>query len=131
MYAVIADKAIHYLGSNSDRASLEAAALEGKVVQVDSIEDLAQQLLTSQIADNIESFVEGLSAAAQKVLERLDKSGLNAQNAEQLGATVRDKADRAVAEVRSLGLKSMKTVGDSFVAIGDLLHKASQSDDKE
>ena len=66
-----------------------------------------------------------------ELLRKLEALGITAENADKLTKQVREHSDKAIAEVRSLGIRGMKAVGDGFIAFGDLLRKAAKDDDDE
>ena len=98
--------------------------LDGTVVSALNLTELATALSDKQIETKVTEFAEGLSDAAQKVLDKL-----NVEDAEELGKKLREQGDKAVAEVRSLGIKGMRVVGDGFINLGELLKKADKPDD--
>ncbi|CAE7860294.1 unnamed protein product [Symbiodinium microadriaticum] len=129
--AVIQDGSTLYIGED------EAAALEtfrskpgSKMVNVATLKELEAELEGSKVeACSVEDCEECASERLQKVLEKLDEAGFNAENAEELRQKLVDGGDKLVTEVRSLGIRGMKVVGDGLSALGDFLRKAS--DDEE
>lgn len=53
------------------------------------------------------------------------------ENAEKFVEQIQTQGEKAVAEVRSLGIRGMRAVGEGFVALGDLLRKASPEDEQK
>jgi hypothetical protein len=126
MYAVFQDGVVFYVGSDAVVAAqiLQSQGSAASMVTVDSLEELADLTSTK---DNP---FDGLSQAAARLLQILDDSGLNAETMEKTTEKLRSQGEKAVAQVRSLGIQGMKTVGDGFVALGDLLRKASETPEK-
>jgi hypothetical protein len=93
------------------------------LVEVSSLEDLAKAIMMQK-----EETPEELLA---DLLKKMEELGLTAENAEKFTKQVRDQSEKAVAEVRSLGIRGMQAVGDGFIAFGDLLRKAAKDDDDE
>lgn len=69
-------------------------------------------------------FTASASETLKKAVNQLNELGVN----EKLVDNVVTKANSLVGEVRSLGIKGMKTVGESFIDIGNLLKSV---DDKK
>ena len=146
MYAVITDGAIHYLGNDVIVAGEVLEQVEGKsrrtLVSVSTLEELASIYSNAQadlkgdpkipdIDEDIADITEGLSEAAQRVIDYLNEAGLNAENAERISESVVMNSKATIAEVRSLGIKGMKTVGDRFLALGELIRKAAEDEAHE
>lgn len=70
-----------------------------------------------------EDEASGLSQAAQKLLDNLKKAGFTSENIERLARGFEEEGSKLTAEVKSLGIKGMRTVGDKFVALGELLRQ--------
>ena len=96
MYAVISQGAVVYLGNDS----LKAARVLGE------FGDETRMVVVETL--------EGLVQSLESGVEKLKK------------ADVEELSDELVAQVQTLGIKSMKVVGDRFVALGDLLRKAAK-----
>ena len=134
MYAILADGAIWYLGDDRDKATEILDSKEGKGYQrvVASLDELAAALQHNR-GEDPQTFSESLSEACAEILGKLDELGINKGAAEEFGQRVQDNTVKITAEVRALGIKGMNVVGDNFVALGDLLKKASEgkaSDDE-
>ncbi len=127
MYATIAKLdggvAVIYIGKNQKTADDLAEQTDGDVVVVETLEELSSALTEREIAAKISDFAEGLSDAAKKVLDKL-----KIDDPEELGRKLREQGEKTVAEVRSLGIKGMKVVGDGFINLGQLLKKDDQDD---
>ena len=104
-----------------DRKDLSSAG-RYSLVEVSSLEDLAKAIMMQK-----EETPEELLA---DLLKKMEELGLTAENAEKFTKQVRDQSEKAVAEVRSLGIRGMQAVGDGFIAFGDLLRKAAKDDDE-
>lgn len=125
MYAVIVNKNIVYLGSDKQRALgfyTEAAAIEKCFAEVNSLEELEVMLQPMVQA-------ESLSEAASRVLDALHDAGFNKEDLRDMTRRIKANGEKAVAEVRSLGIKGMKAVGEGFIALGDLLRKAGEDEE--
>jgi len=106
----------------SDRKNLSSNGVY-KVVEISNLNDLAKHIMPQSSAPKSEP--EDVLA---DVLNKLDGLGLNAENVERFTQQVQEQGEKAVAEVRSLGIRGMQVVGDGFVALGDLLKKAADKD---
>lgn len=132
MYAVIADKAIHYLGTNNEEAVRVLGSKTGaSMVNVATLTELAS-LFSAHVA-NVDSQPQEspFSKATERVLEILEDIGVNEHSVDEVVQILKQRGQSAATEVRSLGIKSMKTVGEGFVALGDLLRKQAESESDE
>ncbi len=134
MYAVIADRAIHYLGTNNEEAVRVLWSKKGaSMVNVATLTELAS-LFSAHVA-NVDyppdTEENPFSKATERVLEILEDIGVNERSVDEVVQILKQRGQSAAAEVRSLGIKSMKTVGEGFVALGDLLRKQAESDESE
>ena len=126
MYAILADGGVQYLGGDRDRATeILDEKDNGKQVVVASLDELATALRHHR-GEDPPTFTESLSDAFTEVVTKLDELGINKGAAEEFGQRVNDNANEIVAEVRALGIKGMEVAGKNFVALGDLLKKASE-----
>ena len=131
MHAVIVDGAVIYLGNDGNKAvEILTSKQEQKasLFSVSTLSELASVLRLSQAKQNVE---ESASQAIERLFDTLDEAGINEKSVEEVVAVLKQKGDAAVAEVRHLGIKGMKTMGDSFIALGDLLKQASQKQPEE
>jgi len=128
MFAVIIDKAIVYLGPDNQKAvelfNSKKAEEEASLINVSTLDELAFALQEMQSRNEF-------SDAIDKVFQMLDEAGINEKTVEEVTAVLKDKGDAAITEVKHLGIKGMAAVGEGFVAIGDLLKKASQPETPE
>ena len=130
MYAVISEGMVVYLGNDSLKAArvLGEFGDETRMVVVETLEGLVQSLesgVEKLKRDDVEEMSDELSDAAQRLFEMLDKADVTVGKiADGLG----EQSDKLVAQVQTLGIKSMKVVGDRFIALGDLLRKAAKDD---
>lgn len=130
MYAVFNKQAIRFLGSDINQANKILKLKVGSTMAVvGSLTELAT-LLDTHLTGH-ESNAQGFSQAAERVFKMLDDAGINQANVEDVLAALRERGDKVIADVSSLGIKSMATVGDGFLALGDLLKKASKEKDDE
>lgn len=128
MYAVLTDNTVLYLGECRTKAvEVLDQNPKAEMKKVDSLDDLKDVINPAKTEEDI------LSDAIVGLFDKLEELGFTAENAESLTAKLQLHADKAVAEVRSLGIRGMKAVGDGFIALGDLLRKAEkqQHDDDE
>lgn len=102
-------------------ASRHLLSSNGKydVVEVSSMEELAERICPTP------KKVEESDVLAE-IIKRIDDLGLTPENIEKFTKKVNDESEKALAEVRSLGIQGMQVVGDGFVALGDLLRKAAK-----
>jgi hypothetical protein len=108
LYAVFFDAKILYFGPNQQEAFEVFQNNKGSTLkQVDSIDEI-KELKCDNLSKNLD-----------EILEKLKK--INFEN-----STIDEIINsEKIAEVKYLGIKSMKTVGEGFVALGDLINKAS------
>jgi DNA-directed RNA polymerase specialized sigma54-like protein len=92
------------------------------VHEVNSLTELEKFIMPQVEAEKSEDILEEL-------LKKLDNFGFTAESAEKLTQQVQEKGEKAIAEVRSLGIRGMKAVGDGFVVFGDLLKAAADKDE--
>jgi hypothetical protein len=134
MYAIFDKQAIRFLGSDIDRANeILKSKVGSTMANVGSLTELATLFdahLTGHESD-AQSDAQGFSQAAERVFQMLDDAGINQEKMEDVLAALKERGDKVVADVSSLGIKSMATVGDGFLALGDLLKKASEERDDE
>ena len=112
MYAVHNESAVFYYGDDKEAAmsALEKNPCASMTAKA-SPEWLAEKFNPSVAAQAAEDPLDS-------VLNTLEELGLNAQdNAEKFAQQLQDQSERAIAEVRSLGIKGMKAIGDSFIAL--------------
>lgn len=117
MHATVLNGTVVYLGPCED-AAREAATVGAFTVQVNTLEELVE-VLNPKPKPLIDELSKASSDAFNKVVEELDKLGVN----KELADKVRQDGEKLVAEVRSLGARGIKAVGEGFVALGDLLKK--------
>lgn len=125
MYAVLANKTICYLGSDKIYATEILESKNGaSLVSVTTLTELASFYSTHFDSNMPDTNV--FSQAVERVLEALDEAGVDENSVEDVVEVLKQKGQTAVTEVHHLGIKGMKTVGEGFVALGDLLKKASE-----
>jgi hypothetical protein len=130
MYAVFTNGGLSYLGECQDQALSTFNSKPGstlhQVSDLDELHELVEEHNLSACAEDPGvDFQQNVSEAFQTVVNKLDEWGINKALAEK----VRDGGEKLVGEARSLGIQGMKTVGEGFVALGELLRKASKDDD--
>jgi hypothetical protein len=127
MYAVVLEKTLLYLGEDQSLA-LETFRSNPKssihnIESIDKLKDIG--VIESPEADQ---FIEQeFSDAIQRILNKLEEFGLSSDLPEKIQAN----SEKVIAEVRHIGIKGMKTVGEGFIALGDLLNKIAKEEDKE
>ena len=142
MYAVFSDGSIVYLGDNRTDALQTLESKDGATLsQVNTLASLSgafaayktQSTSKEEPSSEVDPDdpLEDASAAMEKILEKLDAAGFNAENTEEFYNGLREKAVDAVAEVKGLGIKSMSVVGEGFIAFGDLLKATEKEEENE
>jgi hypothetical protein len=118
MYAVIFERKPIYLGTEPGKAIDVFNSTAGS--ELHKIESLEQ--LSGLVEENPKNFQvqDQLSEAAQRLVQKLDELGINQDLAEK----VYQNSEKVIAEVRYIGVRGMKAVGEGFIALGDLLKKA-------
>ena len=149
MYAIFSGGTIAYLGDDRTDALEILDSKEGATMcQVNTLASLSgafdtyKRAFTEEDApepeDESESespvlvgddLLQDASDAMERILQKLDAAGFTEQTEEAYNQLV-EKATDAVAEVKSLGIKSMAVVGKGFVALGDLLTALESQDEK-
>jgi hypothetical protein len=148
-YAVFTDNVIHYLGPDRHSASeIWTGHDRATLLPVTNLQDLRKALSRPEINDpfpeDAEDFIlddpfapidddyreaveeDTMSDAAAKLFTKLDELGLSPENVDNWSQSLKKNGDKVVAEVKSLGIKGMKAVGDSFQALGDLLKQEAK-----
>jgi len=123
MYAVLKESAIHYLGSDRDAA---LSVLESKTgATMATVKDLAE--LVNIFESHVGLKKKEEPSRLDEVLQRLEKIDL-AGEAEDVLKKTRENGEYAIGQVRSMGLRGLKGLGEGFTAIGDLLQKAGEEE---
>lgn len=132
MFVVITNGVVSYAGPNQQEAINTLGSQPGSSMHtVENYSDIGKLLGTptppksepkreTNFLDDAVKMVEFTAAASETfrtAMNKLNELGVN----EELVGKVVDNANSLVGEVRSLGVKGMKTVGESFIALGDLL----------
>jgi hypothetical protein len=121
MYAVITEGRLSYLGECRDEALATFNSKPNSTLRsVENVDELNDLLDIEEI--DIE---EELSEGFQVLVQKLDELGLN----QNLVETVKSNGAKLVGEAKSLGIKSMKAVGEGFVALGELLRNATKDEE--
>lgn len=125
MFAVFSSGELKYFGDSLNSAM--TVFLGNKNAQMMNLGSPEPSPVCSQETEVDEPEATGLSQAAQKLLDNLKKTGFTPENIEKLA----EEGSKTLAEVKSLGIKGMQTVGDKFVALGESLRKAPTTDEPE
>ena len=151
MYVVIKDGAVFYAGSDAVVAAeiflqFNSKVSTAKMITISSLKEL-DGLLANTPEDSrpedsktwfydidatkhfIEDSKDQLSRAASRIFKILDESGTNDETV--ITEKLKSRGEKAIAQVRSLGVQGMKTVGEGFVALGDLLRKTGEKPESE
>ena len=132
MYAVFAERSIIYLGDDREEAMRSLESKEGSTLKtVSTLANLNAAFSSYLNSTSEDAEAEAIPDPVNRVLERLDELGFNEDNAETIMKRLREDSDRAVAEVKSLGIRGMNAVGEGFVALGELLRQADQQVEQE
>lgn len=118
MFAVVHEGRLLYAGHSQSEALICCEANFGsKVVPYNSISELDKILESSKTPDLGQMF----SDAFETLVQKLDDIGLN----QDLANAVSDNTTKLVGELKTIGCKGMATVGEGFIALGELLRKNS------
>ncbi len=129
MYAVFAEGRLAYLGNCQDEAlkvfNAKPNANLHTVQNMAEVDYLLHDYQAGLEDDTTNPTMEDdLSDAFQTVIDKLDEWGINKNMADK----VREGGEKLVGEARSLGVRGMRTVGDGFIALGELLRRASEDE---
>lgn len=121
MKAVLADGCVLYLGNDEATVNFLMGGAKNdssdvEVREVYTLEDLASYFEEEEedpVADSLD-----------RLLQRLEELDVD-----EIADRLIEKGEKAVAEVRSLGVRGMEAVGRGFVALGELLNKAAEEED--
>lgn len=131
MYAVLSEGSIAYLGDCRDAALAVLDTKDG--AQLTTVTTLAGlKKAFEQHADQQDCDPEeGCSVSRlDEVLQKLDDLDLGGTTEEVL-EKVRNGGERLIGQVRSLGLRGMKGLGEGLAAVGDLLQQAGEDEDED
>lgn len=122
MYAVILNRGLFYLGNDYDKAI--------RIHQKHKNSCLHYEITLNELSSILgftepEVTDEHLSQAVQCLVQKLKDLGIKVDVTDK----VKESSEKVLAEVKFVGLRGMKTVGDGFVALGDLLRKAGENKD--
>lgn len=129
--AVIEGAQLHYLGEDKQEALAVFESKPGsKMVNVATLVELQSHMQGESVkACATEEDVEKtISEAFRRVLDKLDENGINAENADELRKKLQAGGERLVADVRSLGLRGLRIVGDGLTTLGDFVRKAGDDE---
>lgn len=118
MFAVISEDGLEFLSRNNSEAIAVINSHSNWILQyVNDLQDLESKL--SKIWDK--KTKPTVSNSFSDLTNKLDELGLN----QELADKIRSNGEKLIGDVKSLGVKGMKTVGEGFVALGELLRKAA------
>lgn len=124
-FAVLDKKNILYVGSSLTEAMSVSDKNKDSVVHTfktaKELADLYQNRIVNPYDYALKQLEDSLSEAATRVVKKLDELGINSQNADDFVSRFNTAAEKTVAEVKSLGIKSMKVAGEGFIALGNFL----------
>ncbi len=132
-YAVVENGALLHISEDAAPAvKIFESKPDSKMVRVMNLEELQIELDASVkvkpcATDEVEVDDE-FSNVLRQLLDKLDESGINAENAEELRKKIQSGGEQLVAEVRSLGIRSMRVVGDGLSTLGEFMRSISESD---
>jgi|LakMenEpi03Aug12_release.lakeMendotaPanAssembly.Ray.scaffolds.fasta_scaffold17329_8 hypothetical protein len=124
MEAVILDKGLLYLGINSNRSREIAQQNAGSTLHSNITLECLSDLLGFSDA-KLESNQGFESEAAKKLLEKLKSLGFD--NSTDIQSS---HGEKTCVEVKSLGLRGMKTVYDSVIAMNELMRQTAASQEE-
>lgn len=118
MDAVISNKGLLYLGANKTKAKqIRDENPDAVLYPQISLERLSQILGFSEPNN------DPLSETVKNLVKKLENLGIDPNTAVEF----QDSSEKVLAEAKFFGLRGMKTVGEGFVALGDLMRKAVQA----
>lgn len=126
MYAVILDKSLLYLGESYSMSVITLQKNENSVRYDDvTLNQLSELLGFSETEEQPEPEPEpeeSLSQTIQNLIKKLEELGIN----QEFKSRIQENSSKVLADVKFLGLRGMKTVGEGFVSLGDLMRKAGE-----
>jgi hypothetical protein len=129
MYAVVSGGLLLYLGDCRDNAMTYFNDNECMTPSLHTVADITQlatlldhdNRVVAQVDDPLNQVGNTVSSAFKGLVDQLDQLGVN----QDLATKVMNNGEKLVGEAKSLGVKGMNVVGEGFVALGELLRKAS------
>lgn len=123
MFAVIFDGRLLYAGHSQSEALLICEAnFNSKLIHCESVAELEEILAPKEVMEDTEDFSQLLS----ELVAKLDELGINEELADRVIAT----GEEVIGEIKAIGSRGMKTVGEGFIALGELLRGQSETDRK-
>lgn len=116
MYAVITGGRLSYLGECQDEALDTFNSKPNSSLHLVESQEELDELLDTEV--DVAAIV---SDSFTSLVGKLSELGVN----QDLPSKLRDNSVKLMGEAKSLGVKGMKAVGEGFVALGELLRKAS------
>jgi len=129
-YAVVENGACLHISEDAASAvkTFESKP-NSKLVRVANLEELQVAVEASKNVESCNVEDDDISNVLRQLLDKLDENGINAENAEELRKKLQSGGEQLVAEVRSLGIRGMRVVGDGLAALGDFMRIASEEND--
>jgi len=129
MLAVIEGNWLHYIGEDKAKAlTIFESKPNSKMVNINSLMELQAELETEK-ADVSPCDHQSISETLRKVLDKLDENGFNTENVEELQRKLKTSGEKLTADVKSLGIRSMRVVGDGLTTLGDFLRQTSEEEE--
>lgn len=128
--AVIEGAQLYYLGEDTQEALTIFGSKPGsKMVNVATLAEL-QTHMQGEGVKACATEEDTISEAFRRVLDKLDENGINAENADELRKKLQAGGEKLVADVRSLGLRGLRIVGDGLTTLGDFVRKAGDEEEE-
>lgn len=128
MLVVVEKNLLHYIGEDKTKAlTIFESKPNSKMVNVNSLVELQVELETEK--DSHFDCDQSISRTLRRVLDKLDENGFNSENVEDLRRKLQTNSEKITADVRSLGIRSMRVVGDGLTTLGDFLCKTSEDEE--
>lgn len=124
--AVLYKNHIIYLGTDLEKNYELCMAHKGAVgVCCSTIEELVTHY---ENQCKLHASSEFMSDPLEDLLKRLDNVEIP-ENLQKFGQRLIEEGEKTTHEIKSLGIKSMKALGEGFIALGDLLKRESKNED--
>lgn len=125
MYAIFQNKKLCHLCDDKAKFLKIFEPENGhEVFVVESLEDLKQVFKSYEQPESHESYFESL-------IQHLESINVDDKDAEKFFAKVKDNGEKLVGQARSLGVRGLKNLSDSFVVLSDLLQEDKSTEKEE